>query len=92
LGCDPQALLDRNPRLIAQGRYFSDIGTASQRGAFSGCRAGKLDLPRVNFRDLMGQVGDFDFVVCADELIPKLKDKGYKGKFIIPLPNPLIVE
>ena len=27
----------------------------------------------------------------ADELIPKLKDKGYKGKFIIPLPNPRIV-
>ncbi len=27
----------------------------------------------------------------ADELIPKLKQKGYKGKFIIPLPTPKIV-
>lgn len=27
----------------------------------------------------------------ADELIPKLKSKGYKGKFIIPLPTPKIV-
>jgi hypothetical protein len=28
----------------------------------------------------------------ADELMPKLKTKGYKGKFICPLPNPHIVE
>ncbi len=28
----------------------------------------------------------------ADELIPKLKDKGFKGKFIVPLPAPHIVE
>jgi hypothetical protein len=28
----------------------------------------------------------------ADELIPKLKEKGYKGKFIVPLPTPHIVE
>ena len=27
----------------------------------------------------------------ADELIPKLKEKGYKGKFIVPLPTPKIV-
>lgn len=28
----------------------------------------------------------------ADELIPKIKAKGYKGKFIIPLPYPKVVE
>ncbi len=28
----------------------------------------------------------------ADELIPKLKSKGYRGKFIVPLPTPRIVE
>lgn len=27
----------------------------------------------------------------ADELIPKIKQKGYKGKFIVPLPTPRIV-
>jgi hypothetical protein len=27
----------------------------------------------------------------ADELIPKLKDRGYRGKFIVPLPAPKIV-
>jgi hypothetical protein len=27
----------------------------------------------------------------ADELIPKLKEKGFKGKFIVPLPSPHIV-
>ena len=27
----------------------------------------------------------------ADEIIPKLREKGFKGKFIIPLPNPRIV-
>jgi len=28
----------------------------------------------------------------ADELIPKLASRGYKGKFIVPLPEPHIVE
>ena len=27
----------------------------------------------------------------ADELIPKLKEKGYKGSFIVPLPDPKII-
>ncbi|MCC6275231.1 MAG: methyltransferase domain-containing protein, partial [Leptospiraceae bacterium] len=28
----------------------------------------------------------------AEELIPKLREKGFKGKFIVPLPKPIIVE
>ena len=28
----------------------------------------------------------------AEELIPKLRDKGFAGKFIIPLPRPRVVE
>ena len=28
----------------------------------------------------------------ADELMPKLKEKGYKGKFIIPLPEPQFIQ
>lgn len=28
----------------------------------------------------------------ADELIPKIKEKGFKGKFIVPLPEPAIIE
>jgi len=27
----------------------------------------------------------------ADELMPKLKEKGFKGDFIVPLPKPEIV-
>jgi len=27
----------------------------------------------------------------ADELIPKLREKGYKGKYIVPLPEPRVV-
>jgi hypothetical protein len=28
----------------------------------------------------------------ADELIPKLKSKGFKGRFIVPLPTPQIID
>ena len=28
----------------------------------------------------------------ADEIIPKLKQKGFKGSFILPLPNPRIIK
>lgn len=28
----------------------------------------------------------------ADELIPKLRERGFKGKFIVPLPEPHIVD
>ena len=27
----------------------------------------------------------------ADELMPKLKEKGYRGRFIVPLPVPRVV-
>jgi hypothetical protein len=27
----------------------------------------------------------------ADELVPKLREKGYRGKFIVPLPTPTVV-
>lgn len=27
----------------------------------------------------------------ADELIPKMRQKGYRGKFIVPLPSPVVV-
>ena len=28
----------------------------------------------------------------ADELVPKLRQKGFKGDFIVPLPNPRIIK
>jgi len=28
----------------------------------------------------------------ADELVPKLRDRGYRGRFIVPLPEPRLVE
>jgi hypothetical protein len=41
--------------------------------------------------------GEVDYLLMlswhiAEELIPKLRKGGYKGKFIIPLPKPLIVD
>ena len=28
----------------------------------------------------------------ADELVPKLRDRGYRGRFVVPLPEPRLVE
>ena len=28
----------------------------------------------------------------ADELVPKLKGRGYRGRFIVPLPEPRLIQ
>jgi hypothetical protein len=51
-------------------------------------------IPVVDEKKLFNDQPDYAFLFSwhiADELISKLKAKGYKGKFIIPLPNPRIV-
>ena len=53
------------------------------------------DIPVISESYLFEDQPDYAFILSwhiADELIPKLKKKGYKGKFIIPLPEIKIVE
>ena len=53
------------------------------------------DIPVINESYLFEDQPDYAFILSwhiANELIPKLKQKGYKGKFIIPLPEIKIVE
>lgn len=52
-------------------------------------------IPVVNESEILS--GEVDYLLMlswhiAEELIPKLRKGGYKGKFIIPLPQPLIVD
>jgi len=53
------------------------------------------DIPVVNENFLFDDQPDYAFLFSwhiADELIPKLKKNGYKGKFIIPLPKVKIID
>jgi hypothetical protein len=53
------------------------------------------DIPVVNEDFLFDDQPDYAFLFSwhiADELIPKLKKNGYKGKFIIPLPKVKIID
>ena len=52
-------------------------------------------IPVVNESEILS--GEVDYLLIlswhiAEELIPKLRKGGYKGKFIIPLPQPSIVD
>lgn len=52
-------------------------------------------IPVVNESEILS--GEVDYLLMlswhiAEELIPKLRKSGYKGKFIIPLPQPSIVD
>jgi len=52
-------------------------------------------IPVVDEKEILS--GEVDYLLMlswhiAEELIPKLRKGGYKGKFLVPLPRPLIVE
>jgi hypothetical protein len=52
-------------------------------------------IPVVDEREVLS--GEVDYLLMlswhiAEELIPKLRKSGYKGKFLVPLPQPSIVE
>lgn len=52
-------------------------------------------LPIFNEKELFDKQPEYALLLSwhiADELIPKLKAKGFKGKFIIPLPKPRIID
>jgi hypothetical protein len=51
-------------------------------------------IPVLNEDELYKKQPEYAFLLSwhiADELIPKLRKKGFKGKFIVPLPTPRIV-
>ncbi|MBI2596938.1 class I SAM-dependent methyltransferase [Candidatus Daviesbacteria bacterium] len=51
-------------------------------------------IPILDEQELFNKQPDYALLLSwhiAEELIPKLKSKGFKGKFIIPLPKPRIV-
>ena len=53
------------------------------------------DIPVLEESILLEEQPEYAFIFSwhiAEELIPKLKSKGYKGKFIIPLPVPTLVD
>jgi hypothetical protein len=52
-------------------------------------------IPVLSEENLLSDQPEYAFLLSwhiADELIPKLKQKGFKGKFIKPLPTPKIIE
>lgn len=52
-------------------------------------------IPILDEKELFVKQPDYALLLSwhiADELIPKLKERGFKGKFIIPLPNPDIID
>ena len=52
-----------------------------------------MHIPVVDEKVLFDKQPDYGLILSwniADELIPKLKQKGFKGQFIIPFPKPLI--
>lgn len=52
-------------------------------------------IPVINESKLFEDQPDYALLFSwhiADELIPKLRDRGYRGKFIVPLPEPHVVE
>jgi hypothetical protein len=52
-------------------------------------------IPVVEEQRLFDEQPEFALLLSwhiADELIPKLKEKGFRGRFIVPLPEPRVVE
>ena len=52
-------------------------------------------IPIVNESEVIANNPDYLLMLSwhiADELIPKIREKGFKGKFIVPLPYPKIVD
>jgi hypothetical protein len=51
-------------------------------------------IPVISEEDVLSKKPDYLLMLSwhiAGELIPKIKDKGYSGKFIIPLPKSMII-
>jgi hypothetical protein len=52
-------------------------------------------IPILNEQEILNSQPDYLIILSwhiADELLPKIREKGFKGKFIIPLPEPRIID